>query len=85
MEDIHVRLALIEARYADHDRRLADHERRHDEFMLRTDTRLDTLVMQSNEWAGVRKTLGGIAAILAFIGGIVGFLIHYFWPHLDKS
>ena len=52
---------------------------RFSEFMVRTDERLEILLAQSNEWAGVRKTLAAMAAVLTLVGGVVGYLTHYFW------
>ena len=69
MEDLRQRVVLLEQRFA-------DHERRHNDFMQRTDTTLQTLLKQSSEWTGARKTLAVMVAAIGFIGSAVGFVIH---------
>jgi len=75
-----MRLTLLESR-------LTDHERRHDEFMLRTDNRLESLIkstarmqQQFSEWTGVRKALFAVSSVIVFVGGVIGWMFHYFWP-----
>lgn len=85
--EVLIRLTKVEMRLAEQERRnddfiarLAEHEKRHDEFMLRTDKRLEVLISQSDEWAGVRKTLFALATVLTLVGGFVGWIMHEFWP-----
>ena len=68
--------------------RLDGHEIRHDEFMLRTDKRLDEIVsclgklsQESGEWSGIRKALTAIVTLLTLFGAAVGFFLHQFFPH----
>ena len=69
VEDLRSRVVLLEQRFA-------DHERRHNEFMQRTDTTLQTLLKQSSEWAGARKTLAMLVVVIGMVGSAVGFVIH---------
>lgn len=56
--------------------KLEVHERLHSEFMLRTDQRTELLVAQSNEWAGVRKMLAILVALVTIFGGMIGWIFH---------
>ena len=60
--------------------RLASHEKLHSEFMLRTDQRLEVLLDQSNQWAGVRKTLGVLVGLISLVGGALGWIFHEVFP-----
>ena len=68
------RIAVLETR-------LENHETLHNEFMKRTDDRLDILVEQSNQWTGVRKTLTVLVSMITIVGGFMGWMIHEFFPH----
>jgi len=63
------------------ERRQIEHEKRIDEFMLRTDSRLEVLLTQSAQWTGVRQTLTVIVTIIGFLGAVVGFFVHLFLPN----
>ena len=73
-DSILARVSVLEAK-------MEKHESLHSEFMLRTDERLEVLLAQSSEWAGVRKTLAVLVAIVTTVGGFVGWAAHTLWPH----
>ena len=82
MEEIKIQVALMKQRQE-------THEQYHDEFMARTDRRLESMVhsmtamqRQLAEWATIRKTLLWVASALVTAGGIAGWLINHFWPKL---
>jgi len=72
------RIAVLESKTEDLRARLESHEKRHDEFMLRTDQRLEVLLGQSSEWSGVRKTLGVTVSLVGAFGGVIGWLVHMY-------
>ena len=79
LEDLRMRIALLEQKFG-------DHERRHNEFMQRTDKSLDALIERSNEWtvalnewAGIRKTLAVMASIVVTLAAGIGWGVHQFW------
>jgi len=90
--DLQERMARMEARQE-------KHEHAHDEFMLRTDLRLETiikqsedrnaaigrLVKQSDEWSGVRKTLAVLVTLITIVGGAIGWTVHEFSLHLARN
>ena len=90
--DLQERMARMEAKQE-------QHERSHDEFMLRTDLRLETiikqseernaaigrLIKQSDEWSGVRKTLTVLVTLITIVGGAIGWTIHEFSLHLTRN
>jgi uncharacterized protein YhaN len=84
-DDVISRLATAEAGVKEVRIRLMEHEQRHDEFMLRTDMRLEKLIKQSDEWAGVRKTLAIFVTAIMIIGGFIGWAVNSFWPNMFKS
>ena len=74
MSSLEERVAVLESR-----------EDEHREFRRLVEESLKALLANSNEWAGVRKTLAAIAAIITFTSGIVGFALHEFWPHVANG
>ena len=70
MTSIEERLAVLEDRDDDHRR-----------FQDIVNQKLDALLAQSNELAGVRKTLAALVTIITLTGGLIGFAVHEFWPH----
>ena len=74
-------LDLLSAQVAVLKSQLEDQRKRHDEFMLRTDQRLEVLITQSNEWAGVRKAIWAGLTIVGFIGGFLGWVFHEIFPN----
>ena len=73
MNELKVEVAVIR-------QRMDEHEKRHDEFMERTDEKLDRLLRESSEWSGARKMMAGIVTVITLIGGAIGFMVHEFWP-----
>lgn len=65
-----------------------------DEFMLRTDKRLEEIIAsqeeaakshaettkQLDEWRTIRKTLAWVGAGIMSFGGMIGWWLHYMWP-----
>jgi len=78
---IEERVAVLETKDDARDRADIDHA----EFRKEVREALSLLLARSNEWAGVRKTLAAIAAIVTFTSGIVGFALHEFWPHIANG
>ena len=73
MEEVYARLRMLEQRQMEHENRV-------DDFMLRTDRRLEILLTQSAQWAGARKALAAVVTLVGLIGGVVGFMTHTFFP-----
>ena len=71
-------MTSIEGRIAVLEDRDADRKKFEDEIRAT----LKLLLVQSSEWAGVRKTLAAIVTIITVSSGVVGFIIHEFWPHV---
>ena len=74
MEEVYARLRMLEQRQMEHENRV-------DDFMLRTDQRLEILLTQSAQWAGARKALAAVVTLVGLIGGVVGFMTHTFFPN----
>lgn len=80
-ESILARISVMESEMLHLNSRMNTRDKANDEFMLRTDERLDKLVAQSDEWSGVRKTLTVLVSGLVIIGGFIGWVFHEFFPH----
>ena len=79
------RIALVEQGLATLRENLDAHEKRQDEFMLRTYQQLEQLLKQSDEWRGVRKTLTIFVTSLTIISGVIGWVVHAFWPNWPRG
>ena len=73
MDELRIQVAIIK-------QRMDEHERRHDDFMGRTDEKLDKLLQESSEWSGARKMMAALVTVITIVGAVIGFMVHEFWP-----
>jgi hypothetical protein len=69
-----INLATLKAEFDEYRRHRVDWE-------TKTDSRLEQLMRQSDELNGIRKALIAVMSFLTFLGAIVGFIVHWFWPY----
>lgn len=80
------RVAVLESKMEEQKDQLLRHETRHNEFMLRTDQRLEItndglkqLLAKANEQKGALWALGMVVTGMTIIGSAIGFVSHEFF------